>query len=113
VAFTSDESHYSIAKGANWLGIGMENVVKVKSDARGRMIAAELNAQISKAKEAGKVPFFVNATSGTTVIGGYDDIEAIAEVTRKHDVWLHVDACWGGSVILSRQLRHLMKVRTG
>jgi len=32
VAFTSEESHYSIVKGANWLGMGVENVVKVKTD---------------------------------------------------------------------------------
>ena len=42
VAFTSEESHYSIAKGANWLGLGLDNVVKVKTDERGRMIPSEL-----------------------------------------------------------------------
>ena len=43
VAFTSEESHYSIAKGANWLGLGLDNVVKVKTDGRGRMIPSELD----------------------------------------------------------------------
>lgn len=60
-------------------------------------------------KKEGKLPFFVNATSGSTVMGAYDDLEALSLVCQKHSVWLHVDACWGGSVILSKKLKHLMK----
>lgn len=44
----------------------------------------------------------MNATSGSTVLGAYDDLTALAEVCAKHKVWLHVDACWGGSAVLSR-----------
>lgn len=109
VAFTSEESHYSIVKGANWLGMGVENVVKVKTDEGGRMIPEELEKCILKAQSENKAPFFVNATSGSTVLGAYDDLDALADVCKKHSVWLHVDACWGGSAILSRNLKHLMK----
>merc|ERR1719219_3325654 len=109
VALTSEESHYSIVKGANWLGMGVDNVVKVLTDSGGRMIPEELDKSIEAVKASGKVPFFVNATSGSTVLGAYDDLEALAEVCAKHKVWLHVDACWGGSAILSRKYKHLMK----
>merc|ERR1712088_743070 len=109
VALTSEESHYSIVKGANWLGMGVDNVVKVLTDSGGRMIPEELDKALDKVKAGGKVPFFVNATSGSTVHGAYDDLEALAEVCAKHKVWLHVDACWGGSAILSRKYKHLMK----
>lgn len=108
VALTSEESHYSIVKGANWLGLGVENVVKVKTDDGGRMIPAELDQCLERVASEGKVPFFVNATSGSTVMGAYDDLEALSEVCKKHSVWLHVDACWGGSVVLSKKLKHLM-----
>merc|ERR1711892_230432 len=109
VAFTSEESHYSIVKGANWLGMGVENVVKVKTDEGGRMIPAELEKCILKAQAENKAPFFVNATSGSTVLGAYDDLDGLADVCKKHSIWLHVDACWGGSAILSNKLKHLMK----
>jgi len=109
VAFTSEESHYSIMKGANWLGMGVDNVVKVKCDQGGRMIPEELERCIAKAKSQGKAPFFVNATSGSTVLGAYDDLTALAEVCRTTQTWLHVDACWGGSVVFSDTLRHLMR----
>ena len=73
------------------------------------MIPEQLEALILKAKEEGREPFFVNATCGSTVLGAYDDLEALAGVCSKQGVWLHVDACWGGSAILSKKYKHLMK----
>ncbi len=54
VLFTSDESHYSIVKGANWMGLGSEAVVKVKSDKWGRMTAEALEEAVQEAKKQGK-----------------------------------------------------------
>lgn len=48
----------------------------------------------------------VNATSGTTVFGAYDPLEGIAAVCEKYDIWLHVDACQGGSIVFSDKLRY-------
>ncbi|UYV81661.1 hypothetical protein LAZ67_20001842 [Cordylochernes scorpioides] len=56
----------------------------------------------------GKQPLMVCATSGTTVLGAYDPLEPVGRVCRAHGVWLHVDAAWGGSVLLSRRHRGLM-----
>ena len=105
VAFTSDEAHYSIVKGANWLGLGTENVVKVRTDPRGAMMPDELDKAVQKAKDEGKIPFFVNATSGTTVMGAFDDLDALSAVCKKRDLWLHVDACWGGAALYSPELK--------
>lgn len=108
VVFTSEDSHYSVLKGANWMGIGTSNVIKVKTDEGGRMIPEELNKAIEETVRSGKTPLAVNATAGTTVLGAYDDLKALSEVCRAHKVWLHVDACWGGSAFLSPKLRWLM-----
>ena len=56
VIFTSEDSHYSVLKGANWMGIGTENVVKVKTDGAGRMIPDSLKEAILAALDNGKVP---------------------------------------------------------
>lgn len=45
----------------------MQNTIKVSCDKYGRMIPQELDAAIVKAKAAGQIPFFINATAGTTV----------------------------------------------
>lgn len=43
------------------------------------------------------------------VLGAFDDLNAIADVCRKYGLWLHADACLGGSAIFSEKHRHLLK----
>jgi glutamate/tyrosine decarboxylase-like PLP-dependent enzyme len=85
------QSHYSLAKAAHWIGLGTDNLIIVASDSSGKIIPAELKNKIVKALEQKKIPFFVNATAGTTVLGAYDPLEPLAFVCKKYDVWLHVD----------------------
>lgn len=108
VMFVSDQSHYSFCNAANILGIGANNVIKVKSDSYGRMIPRELEKGIRRTIQEGDTPFFIGATSGTTVLGSFDPLYAIAPIAQKYNIWFHVDACFGGSVILSSKHRHLL-----
>nr|XP_034955721.1 cysteine sulfinic acid decarboxylase isoform X2 [Zootoca vivipara] len=89
--FTSQECHYSIQKGAAFLGIGTDNIYLVAVDEKGKMIPADLEKKINQAKSERAFPFFVNATCGTTVLGAFDPMAEIAEVCARHKVWLHVD----------------------
>uniref|UniRef100_A0A7N8YID6 Glutamate decarboxylase like 1 n=1 Tax=Mastacembelus armatus TaxID=205130 RepID=A0A7N8YID6_9TELE len=108
VILTSQECHYSISKAAALLGIGTKNVYVVPSDKRGKMIPSALEDQIKRAKSEGAVPFMVNATAGTTVLGAFDPIDEIADICEKYDLWLHVDACWGGAALMSNKHKHLL-----
>uniref|UniRef100_A0A4W3H553 Glutamate decarboxylase 1-like n=1 Tax=Callorhinchus milii TaxID=7868 RepID=A0A4W3H553_CALMI len=105
VLFTSELSHYSIKKAAAVLGIGTDNVILVKCDERGKLIPAELEAKIC----AGFVPFYVNATAGTTVYGAFDPLSEIADLCEKYSLWMHVDAAWGGGLLMSRKHCYKMK----
>lgn len=67
-----------------------------------------LEKEIQKAKAEGAEPFLVCATCGTTVLGAFDPLGAIADVCERHGLWLHVDAAWGGSALLSSKHRHLL-----
>lgn len=91
VALTSDESHYSIQKSAHWLGIGMNNLLIVKTNPDGCMCVDDLVKNIENAINSNRQPFFVNATAGTTVLGAFDDLNAIADVCEKYNLWMHVD----------------------
>lgn len=102
------QAHYSTKKSANWLGIGTNNLVIIKTDEHGRMLAGDLNEQIERVQHDGRRPFFVNATAGTTVLGAFDRLHEIADICERHHVWLHVDACLGGSVIVSQRHSHLV-----
>ncbi|KAJ0172181.1 hypothetical protein K1T71_012154 [Dendrolimus kikuchii] len=105
VIFTSEDSHYSIQKAAHWLGFGTDNVMRIKTNECGQILINELEIAIQKEQAKGKHPLFINATAGTTVLGAIDDLNAIADVCQKYKIWLHVDACWGGSLILSETYR--------
>ncbi|WP_299337343.1 aminotransferase class V-fold PLP-dependent enzyme [uncultured Psychroserpens sp.] len=107
--YTSEVSHYSIAKNASFIGVGRHQVRTVKTNLKGEMLVEDLDAKISKDIENGYQPFFVNATAGTTVLGAFDNVEAISKVCKKHDVWLHLDGAYCGAVIFSDTYKHLVK----
>jgi sulfinoalanine decarboxylase/sulfinoalanine decarboxylase/aspartate 1-decarboxylase len=108
IAYSSIESHYSIAKNASFTGIGRDNVRYVAADNNGKMRADALEEQIKVDLADGLSPFFVNVTAGTTVLGAYDPLDAIADVCEKYNLWLHVDAALGGAVMFSEEYNYLL-----
>ena len=109
IAFVSAESHYSFAKAAYLLGLGTAQLWAVPVDRDGKMVVAELESLIAKARSQGALPFFVAGTAGTTVRGAYDPLAEIATVAQREGLWFHVDGAWGASVLLSQTHRHLMQ----
>jgi len=108
VAFVSEESHYSFSIASNVIGIGQSNLIKVRCNEDGQMLPESLDDEIQRALNNGQTPFAVLATSGTTVRGSFDPLREIASIAHKHELWLHVDAAWGGSCLFSPQYRSLM-----
>jgi glutamate/tyrosine decarboxylase-like PLP-dependent enzyme len=106
--YTSQLSHYSIRKGAVLAGIGRDRVRMIATDARGRMCADDLRAWLTRDREEGLEPLFVNLTAGTTVLGAFDPLPELIEVAREHGLWVHVDGALGGSMLLSPRHRHLL-----
>lgn len=109
VIYTSKESHYSNAKNASFAGIGRKNIRYIQADSKGRMIPEKLEEQVIDDISNGYIPTYVNATAGTTVLGAFDPIDKIADITEKHAMWLHVDGAYCGSVIFSEKYKHLLK----
>jgi len=108
IVYTSKESHYSNAKNVSFAGIGRNNIRYIAADSKGRMIASKLEEQIIEDLSNGFVPTYVNSTAGTTVMGAFDPINAIADITEKYNIWLHVDGAYCGSVIFSDKYKHLV-----
>ena len=84
--YTSDQSHSSIEKGAIAMNVGQHNVRKVPSDAEFRMRADALAKMIKEDKHAGKRPFCVVATIGTTSTTSIDPVPQIAAIAEQHDL---------------------------
>nr|XP_022328984.1 cysteine sulfinic acid decarboxylase-like [Crassostrea virginica]XP_022334582.1 cysteine sulfinic acid decarboxylase-like isoform X1 [Crassostrea virginica] len=106
---TSEKGHYSMKKGMAFLGIGLDNLVNVKADDKGKMDVQDLENKILQVQSEGKMPYLVNATAGTTVFGVYDPLDKIADICQKYGLWMHVDGAWGGSALLSKTYRGLLK----
>jgi len=106
--YASEQAHSSIDKGALTLGIGQAGIRKIPTDAEFRMDPAALARAIEEDLAAGWKPFCVVATVGTTSTTSVDPVPAIAEVCEKYDLWLHVDAAYGGSAAILPAMRHIL-----
>ncbi|MFK8039453.1 MAG: aspartate aminotransferase family protein [Crocinitomicaceae bacterium] len=108
IIYTSKESHYSTTKNASFAGMGQDNIRYIETDSNGKMIPQRLEQQIITDLENGMVPTYVNATAGTTVLGAFDPIDKIADLTEKYNLWLHIDGAYCGGAIFSEQYKHLL-----
>lgn len=106
--YTSEQAHSSVEKAAIVLGLGKQGVRKIPTDERYRMDVAGLEAAIAGDRAAGHRPFCVVATVGTTSTTSIDPVPAIAEVCRREDLWLHVDAAYAGSAAVIPEYRHVL-----
>jgi aromatic-L-amino-acid/L-tryptophan decarboxylase len=105
--YVSEETHHSIAKAAALLGIGFDNVRTVSVDGRFKIRIDDLVARITEDLEAGHLPFCVVANAGTVVTGAFDPLAQVSEVARRFNLWLHVDASYGGFAALAPSARNL------
>ena len=87
-------------------GLGTDNCISVPCNEKGQMIPEELERLVHKSISDGKIPFMVTATAGTTVFGAFDPINPIADICEKHHLWLHIDAAWGGGLLMSEKFRY-------
>jgi len=109
VLYVSTEAHHSLLKAARMCGLGTDAVHQIPVDHSLCMDPEALESQISRDRAQGFAPFLVVATAGTTSAGAIDPLPAIAEVAEREELWLHVDAAWGGAAALVPELRSLLE----
>jgi glutamate/tyrosine decarboxylase-like PLP-dependent enzyme len=105
VMYVSEEAHDSFTKIAHITGLGRNALRVLPTDQQLKMNVEALDSQVQTDKSAGYVPFLVVGTAGTTGAGVIDPLSELAECCRKHYLWFHVDAAWGGAAALSPNLR--------
>jgi aromatic-L-amino-acid decarboxylase len=107
VAYTSTQAHSSIEKDIKVAGIGRANLRLIGVDEQFAMRPELLEKAIEEDKRAGRIPFFVCATVGTTSSLAFDPLPAIGEICRKNNIWLHVDAAMAGTAALCTEFRYI------
>lgn len=108
--YASNQVHTSVDRAIWVAGVGEANLVRIPTGGRWNgMEVAALEAAIVADKEAGVLPAGIVACVGGTSIGGTDDLAAVAEVARRHGLYLHVDAAWAGSAMICPEFRHFWR----
>ena len=102
----SADSHFSVQKSARLMGLGDDSVVCVPTDERHRMDPVALDRSLAACTALGLRPMAIVATAGTTDFGSIDPLPEIADLARAYDTWLHVDAAYGGGLLVSPRYRH-------
>lgn len=105
----SDQTHYSVRRSAQIMGLGGRSVVSVPTDARFRMRPDALAATLRKAKAEGATVVAVVASAGSTATGAIDPLDAIADLCADHGAWMHVDGAHGGGAVVSDRLRTALR----
>jgi aromatic-L-amino-acid/L-tryptophan decarboxylase len=107
VVYTSTQGHSCIQKAVEILGFGSDYLRRIPVDTDFRMDVAALSEQIDVDRRNGLRPVAVVASAGTVNTGAIDPLEPIADLCTAEDLWLHVDAAYGGVAILSEEARPL------
>jgi glutamate/tyrosine decarboxylase-like PLP-dependent enzyme len=97
-----DEVHVSVIAALRLIGVGSRQVERIAVDGQGRMVANALD----RALATGDGPTIVCAQAGNVNTGAFDPLDAIADVTRRHLAWLHVDGAFGLWAAASETLKH-------
>lgn len=106
--FCSENAHFSVQKNMALMGLGYRSVTLVKTDEFSRMDVSDLSEKLAQAKANGEQVMAIVATAGTTDAGAIDPLVDIAALAARENIWVHVDAAWGGALLLSEKYRHYL-----
>ncbi|PJG82034.1 pyridoxal phosphate-dependent decarboxylase family protein [Caviibacterium pharyngocola] len=104
----SENAHFSVQKNMAMMGMGFQSVVTVPCNENAQMDSVALEKILAELTAQGKIIACIVATVGTTDAGAIDPLNDIRNIADNYNAWLHVDAAWGGALLLSRQYRHLL-----
>jgi aromatic-L-amino-acid decarboxylase len=99
--YTSDQTHFSIARALDELGFPPETLVVLPSDDCFRLHAEPVAAAIEADRARGLRPVAITAVAGSTNTGSVDLVPELAALAAREGLWLHVDAAYGGAARLS------------
>ncbi|OAF71342.1 hypothetical protein A3Q56_00895 [Intoshia linei] len=106
VMYGSDQSHSSVERAGMLASVILR---KIPTNEDNSMNVSELSSTILADKLNGLYPFYVVATLGTTSTCSFDNLALIGNITKVHDIWLHIDSAYAGSAFICPEYRFYMK----
>jgi aromatic-L-amino-acid/L-tryptophan decarboxylase len=109
VVYLTEHAHHCVTKGLRVAGLGECVLRRIPIDTRFRMNTAALETSMAEDARAGRIPWLVVATAGTTDVGAVDPLEEVAEISGRHKAWFHCDAAYGGPFALCREGKRILR----
>lgn len=106
--YATEQSHYSIEKSLDILGLGRSSLRKIPADDQFHIRVEELRAAIERDRAVGHIPCCVAGAAGATSTGVVDPLDQLAEIAAEYRCWFHVDAAYGGGLAFSDKHRGLL-----
>jgi len=106
--YGSVEMHSSIQKAVELLGLGSEALRKISVNADYEIEIPALEKAIANDRAAGHLPICIIGNAGTVNTGAFDDLQKLAEICRRENLWFHVDGAFGALAALSPKLRPMV-----
>jgi aromatic-L-amino-acid decarboxylase len=107
--YVSEERHVSIDKAVDAVGIGRNFLRMLPTNERFQLRIDALEEAIAKDKQQGIKPICIVGLAGTTNLGASDDLEILSAIAKKENCWLHVDAAYGGGMLISNKYPGMLK----
>jgi aromatic-L-amino-acid/L-tryptophan decarboxylase len=108
-AYTSEERHVSVDKAVDAVGLGRNRLRALPTDDRFEVRVDALEAAIAKDKREGIRPLSIIAMGGSTNTGAVDPLATLRKIADREGAWLHVDAAYGGGMLLSKEHPGVLK----
>ncbi len=110
VILVSERGHYSLKKAGGVLGLGNQNIIPIDVDENRSIDLTKVRSKIKEYQADPKTKIIaVIGIAGATETGIIDPLPELADICKTHGIHFHVDAAWGGPVLLSEKYRHLLK----
>lgn len=109
IIYVSDQVHASVSKAARLAGFPYDNIRAIETDDQFRIKPSLLLDAIEKDKKNNLTPFLIVGSAGTTNTGAVDPISELVDIAKANEMWLHIDAAYGGFFILTERGRKLFK----
>ncbi|MBK9731255.1 MAG: aminotransferase class V-fold PLP-dependent enzyme [Chitinophagaceae bacterium] len=109
LVYASSEVHNCTNKAVELLGLGSDSLRLIPVNDQYEMDLDALAVQIKKDRESGMQPFCIVGNAVTVNTGAVDDLNAIADICEKENLWFHVDGAIGAMLALSEKYHHVIK----
>ena len=106
--YCSTETHSSVIKAVELLGLGSNALRQIQVDRDFRISIGELRRAVTADRARGMHPICVVGNAGTVNTGAIDDLTSLADFCMKENLWLHVDGAFGAIAAISPKLRPLL-----